>query len=694
MTIGKRKGFTAKGVGAAPGNDANKKVGGSLSKNDHWYIEQAFGMLVDPGAAPVPYKGHTATGGIVHDYIESGVAYRVHVFNTSGSFVVTELSSAYPAEVDYLLVGGGGAGGNDTGAGWSGGGGAGAVITNVGTNGGGQSLDPAYTISATTYPVAIAAGGGVSIQDSASGFNPGPSPSEDGNGGNTTFLGKTANGGGKGGENTLGGHDTPGNGSGGGGGYSCPPTGAGDGGTYGHHGGVIAPGGSGGGGAGGRGYSPNSPTAGPNNYAGGKGVQSPIGGPGTVSRGVIGVENPYPGDGGPSWGWVGGGGGGKYGGTTAPERLLQSGEQNCGGGGGGSGGGGGGGYGGSGLAAVRYKIGEILSYTAKATGGAINFYENPGGTTYAVHAFLHSGRFENTSGSPLTIEHVMIGGGGGGGFQRGGGGGAGALRTSTDMLPSPQRDSNITVSTGAPNALICTIGAGGKGGSASPFYQNAFNGYLSSITCPGNPLAPHVSGPFTANGGGAGASDNPSPTTNGYDGGSGGGATNPGSGGSGTQGTGATGGWGKDGGAASGTTPHYGAGGGGGIGGAGGAGSGPEAGDGGVGLQLPLIFRDPKSSYGAPGPSGTHWMGGGGGGGYYKNPPTSPYVGGKGGGAAPPTSSWSGAGDSSYGQHFTGGRGMPATGSGGGAGMCDNTSSSLQSGGAGGSGLILIAYTL
>ena len=26
MTIGKRKGFTAKGAGAAPGNDANKKV--------------------------------------------------------------------------------------------------------------------------------------------------------------------------------------------------------------------------------------------------------------------------------------------------------------------------------------------------------------------------------------------------------------------------------------------------------------------------------------------------------------------------------------------------------------------------------------------------------------------------------------------------------------------------------------------
>ena len=29
MTIGKRKGYTAKGAGAPPGNEATKKVGGS-----------------------------------------------------------------------------------------------------------------------------------------------------------------------------------------------------------------------------------------------------------------------------------------------------------------------------------------------------------------------------------------------------------------------------------------------------------------------------------------------------------------------------------------------------------------------------------------------------------------------------------------------------------------------------------------
>ena len=45
MTIGKRKGIAAKGAfnPAQPGD----KVGGSLSKGDHWYIQQAFHILVE-----------------------------------------------------------------------------------------------------------------------------------------------------------------------------------------------------------------------------------------------------------------------------------------------------------------------------------------------------------------------------------------------------------------------------------------------------------------------------------------------------------------------------------------------------------------------------------------------------------------------------------------------------------------------
>ena len=66
MTIGKRKGFTAKGAGAAPGNDANKKVGGSLSKNDHWYIQEGFGMTYDPGASGLAL--HDVSGGVINEY--------------------------------------------------------------------------------------------------------------------------------------------------------------------------------------------------------------------------------------------------------------------------------------------------------------------------------------------------------------------------------------------------------------------------------------------------------------------------------------------------------------------------------------------------------------------------------------------------------------------------------------------------
>ena len=63
MTIGKRKGAAAKGTGAAPGNVANSQYGGSLSKNDHWYLQQAFGMSGDPGVGNV--TGVEATGGII-----------------------------------------------------------------------------------------------------------------------------------------------------------------------------------------------------------------------------------------------------------------------------------------------------------------------------------------------------------------------------------------------------------------------------------------------------------------------------------------------------------------------------------------------------------------------------------------------------------------------------------------------------
>ena len=48
--------------------------------------------------------------------------------------------------------------------------------------------------------------------------------------------------------------------------------------------------------------------------------------------------------------------------------------------------------------------------TRKATGGSISFYNGK-----TIHTFTGSGTFANTSGSPLSIEYVVLAGGGSGG---------------------------------------------------------------------------------------------------------------------------------------------------------------------------------------------------------------------------------------------------------------------------------------
>ena len=61
MTIGKRKGSAAKGAGGT-GTEGINIVGGSLSKNDHWYLSQGFGLSQDPGGSPA---GIIASGGVI-----------------------------------------------------------------------------------------------------------------------------------------------------------------------------------------------------------------------------------------------------------------------------------------------------------------------------------------------------------------------------------------------------------------------------------------------------------------------------------------------------------------------------------------------------------------------------------------------------------------------------------------------------
>jgi hypothetical protein len=111
-----------------------------------------------------------------------------------------------------------------------------------------------------------------------------------------------------------------------------------------------------------------------------------------------------------------------------------------------------------------------------------------------------------------------------------------------------------------------------------------------------------------------------------------------------------------------------------------------------LGAQLPATFRDPVSRIGAPGPSGNYWIGGGGSGGTYNTfagPGTA-----KGGTGPQPASStvgpYAGGGDGSNSPGVNGTSGLENTGGGGGGGFGHPPTATL--GGAGGSGIVIIAY--
>ena len=641
----------------------------------------------------VSTNGHSATGGIISDYEQGGETWRAHIFYSPGNFNVTELGEIDDT-VEYLIVAGGGGGGANTpgssyhGAG--GGGGAGGLITNVP---GVVAADntpltrASQTVSAQSYPVQVGQGGAGS-----NGFN----NSGEQNGTPSSIFGITATGGGYGSNNGANGQNANPGGSGGGPGrehgtvaHAVPnsnPT------RQGYPGGPHTDGsngrGAGGGGAGAAGLGETSTTN------GGVGVQVLIAGP--ESSGAAGYLGPNN-----QGGWFAGGGGGGGSGNIAPTGSGGGGGPRtspyAGGGYGagavddrneatgynakslsGGGGGGGasmsndpdyswGGEGGTGIVVVRYKIGSAQTKSAKATGGAISFYN---GRT--IHTFLTPGTFENTSGSALGIDYVLVGGGGAGMNDVGGGGGAGGVLTNIPgMMPSITPIS--AVQTGAPNALTISIGQGGQG-------RRAYNNKVQARNDGGDTTMSGTGINVTAiGGGGAAATNGPGESTDnvaalysGRPGGSGGAGRynrSPGAAGAGTAGQG------NDGGTVSG--------GGGGAGAAGQTSSGQNPdGHGGIGVQLPAIFQNPAATIGAPGPGGGgFWIAGGGGGGYYNgrggvfNGTTvesdGPYAGAGGGGPS------------------EGGNGLDGTG-GGGAGA--QLQGDEHRGGSGGSGLVLISY--
>lgn len=291
---------------------------------------------------------------------------------------------------------------------------------------------------------------------------------------------------------------------------------------------------------------------------------------------------------------------------------------------------------------------------------------------YKIYAYTTVGSYSNaitmTGVSNLVIQIFAVGGGGSGGCDQAGGGGAGGLLQSSITMNGSDTVSltvggggvaivspNRSVS-GSPTTVSFTTNTGnnitcyGGGGGANYIYAANLNSAGTAVTC-------------GSGGGGSGY--------NSY-------AAGAGTAGQGNSG-GAYGGQGVNGG-------------GGGAGAVGGAGLGSSSGGGGVGVQIntSLLTYFAGSTY-----ANYWWAGGGGGGGSLNN--IYAGNGGKGGGGGGSSNSYTGGlGDingintaSNGGQGFGQNGGAAGANTGGGGGGADQAGGDL--GGAGGSGIILIA---
>ena len=262
-------------------------------------------------------------------------------------------------------------------------------------------------------------------------------------------------------------------------------------------------------------------------------------------------------------------------------------------------------------------VGRILNGLT-ATGGIISDFVADPGATYRTHVFTSPGTFtvESLGDYGSDVEYVVVAGGGGGGGTNGPGWVGAQGGSSGQMLVG-----TLTVST---TSYPVTVGNGGIAGPG---------------TNPGGSGSPSSFGPITRSGGSGGGPGNVSllsPGTSGRPGG-------PGAGGGGSPGL----------------DPYLG-------------------GNGGIGLQLPIYFRNLNSpvTIGTPGPVGSFYLAGGGGGGGFTSSPPAGRLGGAGGG-----------GDGGY--RSAGQNGVTNTGGGGGAAGRDGGSVGA---GAGGSGIIIVSY--
>jgi len=306
--------------------DTNLPAAGLIDGTYKVYAVDGVGNLSGASTGTITIGTITATGGTETTYGN----YKVHTFNSSGTFTVTDNSGT----IDVIVVAGGG-GGTGSGGSDGGAGGAGGVVvcTSKGVS------NQAYTITIGT--------GGTGVYNNASA----------GNGTDSTFADIVTKGGGGGG-----GYQNY-NSASGGSGAGCPGKSPLAGNTtqlsLGSQGGGTGYGNEGGGSL----VSSNVYCCGSGGGAGSKGYAAEVDGPNTsngnnASPGGIGIENLFQTG---SNQWYGGGGASGYTGSSAP---IQSESGGSGGGGNTSsngvantGGGGGGGAtttGGSGIVIVRY----------------------------------------------------------------------------------------------------------------------------------------------------------------------------------------------------------------------------------------------------------------------------------------------------------------------------------------------------
>ena len=354
-----------------------------VDSNKGWLYKGATTKGSTPSQAGVPiYDSDTryisATGGT----ITTSGDFKIHTFTGDGCFVVsTDGAGAGPSVVDYLVVaGGGGGGGQIATTTASGGGGAGGYRESHSVPVSGcytaspLATPTGITVTATTYPVTVGAGG-------VKGDNVPTSPfltSNGTQGSNSVFSTITSTGGGygsgnppvpaSGGSGGSGGgakQDNSGGPAAGGGLGNTPPVspsqgfpgGASDVGAPEPAGGTYWAGGGGGATQAGGNPLNSSPTTG---YGGAGATTSISGSPTTYAGGGGSGASAYPGRV-RGAGAAGPGGGGVGNPSTGPNAPT-SGTANTGGGGGGGAGGAGGSYascggaGGKGIVILRYKF--------------------------------------------------------------------------------------------------------------------------------------------------------------------------------------------------------------------------------------------------------------------------------------------------------------------------------------------------